>query len=436
MRMMLTGLFIVALCRGTVLQSLNAEDWPHWRGANRNGIVEQSSGWSADGWLRAGSVWKASVGVGSTSPCIVGDLVYVLGWADGKDTLSCLNAGTGKEVWTASYACPQYGRLATGDEGLYSGPTSSPEYDSSTDCLLTLSCDGDLICWDTNDRGRQVWSLNLYQDYPVPRRPRVGRSGLRDYGYTTAPLVHRDWVLVEVGSDKGTVAAFDKRTGKLVWLSEAAGSAGHSGGLVPIQVEDVPCVAVMTFAGLLITRLDGDQAGRTVAQFPWITDFVNNIATPAVFENTVLITSAYNQQAICKLEITLAGARKLWQQPYASKVCSPVIHEGHIYMAWQTVRCLDFETGVQKWEGGQFGDAGSCVVTADDRLIVFGGRGKLALAETALRSSGGYKELAVTDKLFSTDVWPHVVISGGRVFCKDRVGNMVCLEFLKAGDVD
>ena len=85
-------------------------------------------------------------------------------------------------------------------------------------------------------------------------------------------------------------------------------------------VEGVPCVAVMTFQGLLVTRPDAGHEGRTVAQFEWITDFANNIAKPAVSENHVLITSAYNHQTPCKLEITLDGARKIWEQPFPSKV--------------------------------------------------------------------------------------------------------------------
>jgi len=109
-----------------------------------------------------------------------------------------------------------------------------------------------------------------------------------------------------------------------------------------------------------------------------------------------------------------------------SKVCTPVIHGDHIYYAWQKVRCLNWETGDQKWEGGSFGDPGSCVVTADDRLMVYGGNGKLALVETAKRSPKEYTELAVKDRLFATHAWPHVVIAGGRVYCRDREGNLAC----------
>lgn len=423
-------MLLAAGCLAT-LPLLQADDWPHWRGIDRNDIIRESSGWSPDGWLAPDSIWKASAGEGSTSPLVISDRVFVMGWRDGKDVVSCLQAATGQEIWSVSYDCPKYGRKATGDEGLYSGPTSSPEFDGSTGFLYTLSCDGDLNCWDTNQRGREVWSLNLYDQYAVERRPKVGRSGLRDYGYTTAPLVYGDWVIAEVGSDKGTLAAFSKSTGKQVWLSEATEPAGHTGGLVPMEVEGIPCVAVMTYQGLLVTRLDVGHEGGTVAQYEWITEFINNIATPAVYKNTVLITSAYNHQAICKLEITLKGAKMVWQQPFPSKVCSPIIHDGHVYLAWQRLRCLDFETGEQKWEGGSFGDAGSCILTADDRLIVWGGRGRLSLVDTAKRSPAEYKELAMIDKICSTDVWPHVVISNGRIFCKDRLGNLTCFEITR-----
>jgi hypothetical protein len=53
------------------------------------------------------------------------------------------------------------------------------------------------------------------------------------------------------------------------------------------------------------------------------------------------------------------------------------------------------------------------VVTADDRLIVYGGNGKLALVETAKRSPKGYTELAARDRLFKAHARPHVVLAGG-----------------------
>ena len=381
---------------------LRAGDWPHWRGPGRDDVVEESSGWEAGRWTLGEAAWSRGVGIGSTSPLVVGDQLFTMGWGNNQDHVVCLDADSGRPLWSVQYACPKYGRRATGDQGLYAGPCSTPEYDEATGFLYTLSIDGHLACWDTRRRGRRVWIINLYELYQAEQRPRVGRSGRRDYGYTTAPLLHGDWVVVEVGSRQGTLMAFDKRNGGRVWASQSKEPAGHTGGPVPIRVEGVPCVAALTHFHLLIARLDAGHEGETVAEFPWETSFANNIASPAVRDNFVLITSGYNQFAICKLEITLGGAREVWKQEYASKVCTPVIHGGHVYWCWREVQCLDFETGKRRWASPpDFGDPGSCIVTSDDRLIVLAKRGRLALAETAQRSPDTYRELARRDNLFS-----------------------------------
>lgn len=405
-----------------------AKDWSHWRGTDRNGHVDEDSGWDARAWPPRQAVWEANVGEGGSSPLVVGGRVYVMGWKEGKDHVACLDAVTGGRLWDAAYDCPAYGRRSIGDEGLYSGPTSTPEYDAETGYLYTLSCDGDLVCWSTRDEGRKIWAFNLYVRYDVARRPKHGRSGQRDYGYTTAPLVFGDWVIVEVGDDEGNLMAFSRRNGERAWVSEYAGPAGHTGGIAPMKVEGVPCVAVLTYAGLHVARLDPAHLGKTVALYAWSTDFANNVATPAVHESDVLITSAYNHNAISRVHITLSGATKVWEQPFASKVCSPVIDRGRVYWAWQSLCCLDFETGRQQWEGGEFGDAGSCLVTSDGRLIVWGHRGRLALVESADRSPNRYQELAKLDKIFTTDVWPHVVLADGRLYCKDRQGHLKCFS--------
>ena len=238
-------------------------------------------------------------------------------------------------------------------------------------------------------------------------------------------MIHGDWLLVEVGGPKGTIVTLEKRSGREAWRSKATDVAGHSGGMAPITVEGVPCVAALTFEGLLVVRLDEPRAGETVATYPWVTDFANNIATPAVQDDCVLITSEYNHRAMCKLRITLHGADKLWEQPFASKACTPVIDRDRIYVAWHRLRCLDWQTGELIWEGPSVGDAGSCVVTSDDKLIVWAGRGELVLAETTVQSKMSYRELASVSRLANDDVWPHVTVANQQVLCRDRSGNLL-----------
>lgn len=413
------------------LAAARAEDWPHWRGPHRDDVVEEDSGYRDGKWTLGEPAWTAELGEGSGSPLVVGGRVYSLGWRDGQEIVTCLDAASGREMWKQSYNCPQYGRRATGDEGLYSGPSSTPEYDAAARRLFTLGVDGELTCWDAAS-GRKAWGLNLYDKYDVPRRPRHGRSGLRDYGYTTAPLVHGGTVIVEVGDDEGTLMAFDAGSGRRVWASECRDPAGHTGGPAPITVDGVPCVAALTYRGLLVARLDLGREGRTVAEYEWTTDFANNIASPAVCGNSVLITSAYNHNAICRIDIGLQGAHKVWEQPLASKVCTPVVAGDRVYWAWQQLHCLDFATGAEEWSGGSFGDAGSCIFTRDQKLIVWGGRGKLALVEAA-PATREYHELAARDRLCRTDAWPHVVLADGRLYCKDREGRLRCFVVGETG---
>lgn len=416
--------------------SLAAAEWPHWRGPARNDVVAESSGWDSGGWAKKNVLWSADVGEGSTSPIVAGGRVFVMGWQGNADTLFCFDAASGRELWRQSYRCPRFGRRADGDQGLYSGPTSSPEFDTETGLLYTLSCDGDLHCWNTKDAGAKLWHINLYDKYDMQQRPQVGRSGRRDYGYTTAPLVDGDRLIVEVGGKAGTLMAFDKQTGRELWASEATDFAGHTGGLAPITVEGVPCVAVLTFSGLLVARLDKGHEGQTVATFPWVTDFANNIAMPAVVGDTVLITSGYNQNAMCKLKIALDGAKVVWKKEgLVSKTCTPVVFDDTVYWAWDRLQCVDFASGNVVWEGPRVGDAGSCIITADKKLIVWCGRGDLLLAETIDASRGGYKELARLTGLGSDDVWPHVALAGGKIYCKDRRGRITCLAVARSGRI-
>lgn len=404
-------------------------DWPHWRGPNRDDISSEPSGWDGKTWIK-GEAWKASVGEGSSSPLVVDGRVYLTGWAQNQDAIFCLDAATGEEQWRQSYKSPRYGRHALGDQKLYSGACSTPEYDFATGLMFTLGVDGDLKAWDTRKKGRNVWSLNLYDKYEAKRRPEVAirKKTRRDYGYMSSPLVAGKQLLVEVGGKTGNLVAFDTRTGRQLWESENLDEAAHTGGPVPITVQGVPCVAVLTLRNLVVTRIDDANAGRTVATYPWTTDFANNIATPTVSGNSVIITSAYNHYAMCRVEVTLKGATKVWEnKEVASGVCSPLIHDGRVYWAWRGVHCLDFATGKELWSGGKVGSQGSCILTSDDRLIVYANKGTLSLVETAKLSPKKYVQVAASTVLSKTDAWPHVVLSDGRLICRDRAGSVRCM---------
>ncbi len=414
-----------ALCSSGV----QADDWPHWRGATRNGITSESSALGNQPWPAREPLWTANVGTGASSPIVWKGNVFCLGWKNGQEQVTCLDAATGRVRWTQAYEAPQYGRYAVGDQSMYRGSTATPEIDPETRVLFTLGCDGDLVAWDPM-RGQELWRRNLYDDFSVPQRPQITkrRRSLRDYGYTTAPFATGNQVIVEVGStEQGNLIAFEQNSGKVLWRSANRDPAGHSGGLAPITLEAVPCVAVATSYGLHVARIDGDQAGKTVAEFPWKTDFSNTIASVVVEGQSVLISSRYNQNAMARVDISLAdGAREVWRNRYPTGVCTPVIYKGKIYYANKGVYCMDFATGNFEWAGGKIGDAGSCLLTKDERLLVWGNGGDLSLIESAVRSPDACQELEERSGIFRDMDWPHLVAADGRLFLKTLNGDVAC----------
>ena len=43
-----------------------------------------------------------------------------------------------------------------------------------------------------------------------------------------------------------------------------------------------------------------------------------------------------------------------------------------------------------------------------------------------------YRPLATKKSIFARDAWPHVALAEGRLYCKDRDGNLVCFDLRKA----
>ena len=414
-------LVLAALVAGAALGA----DWPQWRGPARDDVTTERSGYP-EGWPPA-PLWKKSVGKGCTSPILAGRRLYTMGFhgperGSGTDTVFCLDARTGTEVWKQSYRSRYFSRIATGDENQYGGPNSTPTFDAASGRLYTLGTDGDLVCWDARRGGTRVWALNLHDTYQVPRRVDVGR-GTRDYGFPGSPVVLGDVIIVEVGDDDGTVMAFDKTTGRRRWRSEAAEFAGHSGGPVPFTVEGMPCLATLALRKVIVMRIDAGHEGRTVAEYPWTTDFANNIPTPAAWQNRLVVTSAYNHEHTALLEVTPGGIREVWRVRDHAGVCSPVIWKGRLFMVDGAARCLDLATGRRIWSGGSYYH-GSCLVTGDGKVIAFGA-GRVALLDAA---ADAYRELGRVDGLFSATCYPHVALSDGVLAVKDMEGNLVCLD--------
>src|SRR3954451_13049468 len=91
-------LTLPAIVLVSLTTSLPAQDWPQWRGQNRDG---KAAGFTAPAtWPKElTQKWKVSVGDGVATPALVGDKLYVFSRQEGNEVLRCMEASTGKEIW-------------------------------------------------------------------------------------------------------------------------------------------------------------------------------------------------------------------------------------------------------------------------------------------------------------------------------------------------
>ena len=78
--------------------TLPAQDWPQWRGPNRDG---KAAGFTAPKtWPKElTEKWKVAVGEGVATPALVGDKLYVFSRQEGGEVTRCLEAATGNVLW-------------------------------------------------------------------------------------------------------------------------------------------------------------------------------------------------------------------------------------------------------------------------------------------------------------------------------------------------
>src|SRR5579884_1622584 len=92
------ALAVLAACLLTPLAG--ADDWPQWRGPERSGVSKEKG--LLKEWPKGGPklLWKADkLGIGYSTPSVVGDRVFLLGEADKQEYLIALDAGMGQEQW-------------------------------------------------------------------------------------------------------------------------------------------------------------------------------------------------------------------------------------------------------------------------------------------------------------------------------------------------
>lgn len=393
---------VAALSMLAVATPCGAEDWPQWRGPNRNGVSSESewiSEWPADGPKVA---WKAEVGLGFSSVVIADRRLFTLGHADEQDTVYGLEATTGKVLWKHSYPAE------LGDKFFEGGTTGTPTV--AGDRVYVLSRWGDMLCLGATD-GKVQWSKNVQQE--TESRP-------PDWGFAGAPLVQGDRVYLNVGE---AGLALNAKDGSIAW-SSGKKEAGYSTPLLHRE-SDEGLAIFSSGEGYTATRL---RDGQRVWSVRWLTQYGVNAADPIVHNGHLFVSSGYGKGSGL---FKLGGAEpeSLWKSKVlATQMNAAVLHEGHLYgTAGDTttkaaLKCVEFTTGQEKWSHPNFGSGG--VMLAGGRLIALGGTGELM---TAPAKPDGFKPTA-TAQVLGGKTWTAPVLANGLIYCRNVRGDLVALD--------
>lgn len=386
-----------------VLPTVKVGTWPHWLGPDYNGISSETD-WRADWSDKPPQVlWRSKVGTGYSSISAADGRIYTMGHKADNETVYCLDAETGKELWKQSYPAQLVNRLNAG------GPGATPTIDG--EFLFTNSRDGRLICFEIKT-GKIVWQKELTKAYQMK---------VPEWGFTCSPLIRGDKLFIEAGR----LVALDKNTGNEIWKSKPY-MPGY-GTPAAFEIEGTVYLALLNNECLTVARADD---GTEVAKFEWPSPFDTNSTTPIIDGKTIFISSGYRKGcALLDFEHQKLTARYT-NRDMRNHFNNSVLYQKHYYgmdgnsNLGRIVRltCLDQQTGKIKWREAGFG-CGSLLIS-NGKLMILSDEGTLV---TAKASPDSYQEIS-RFKVLDHQCWTVPVLCNGLVYCRDSAGNLACVD--------
>jgi outer membrane protein assembly factor BamB len=400
----------LSLAAGFVLTSsttsLSAEDWPQWRGINRDaiwnetGVVER---FPDDGLTVK---WRAPVRGGFAGPAVADGRVFVLDYQetagsrtmDGHERLVVFDEETGtvlwQQEWPATYRNLQF-KFAT-------GPRAVPTVDGNR--VYTLGAAGMLSCFDT-ETGELLWRVDTVTDYDatVPVQ-----------GTSQAPIVEENLLIAAVGGEPDAkVVAFNKVTGDEVWRS--LDNISETGYSAPIIIDAGGARQLILWHATAITSLN-----PKTGEIYWNQDFTIGggmaITTPVRSGRYLAVSQFFNGTMMLALNPDRPDARMLWKgrnrgelpdqtDSLHSIISTPIVVGDHLYGigSYGELRGIDATNGERLWESDQMNEqdrwATAYFVRHRDRYFVVNDSGELILARF---NPDGYEEIDRTRLLRPT----------------------------------
>lgn len=377
----------LAVCIGLMLPSAWGDDWPQWRGLNRDAVWHETGIIDTFPASQLKHVWRAEISNGYSGPTVAEGRVYLMDRVVEPVPLErvlCFDAANGTPLWVHEYQS-EY------KVGYPDGPRASVTISGAR--AYSLGTMGHLRCLDAAS-GKLLWKKDPGTDYNI--RPPI-------WGMCSAPLVEGELVIVQIGAEPDAcIVAWDKETGEERWRALEDGASYSA----PILIEQagkrvLVCWTDNHLAGLNPATGEVYWKGEVSLDKPGM-----NIATPIVEGDRLFLTAFYDGSYMFRLPEDSLSIEKVWRRigknerrtdALHSVHSTPLMINGTIYGvdSYGELRGLDANTGDRLWEDlsaipkSRWGTIH--MVRNGERVWMFTEEGELIIAEF---SPEGFRELS------------------------------------------
>jgi len=350
--------------------SLQAGNWPAWRGPLGAGISEEKNlpaKWSTTENVK----WRIELPApGNSTPIVWNERVFVTQPIAERRTLMCFNRADGKLLWQAGITTRA--KEPTHGTNPYCSP--SPVTDGER-VIVSFASDG-LYCYDF--AGKELWHrTDLGEQFHI-------------WGSGVSPVICGDLCFLNFGpGDRTFLLAVNKRTGKTTWQHDE--QTGYKHPKTGEKVEQGNTYVGSWTTPVVMKIENKDQLlmswpRRLAAYDPqtgkelWTCSGLNPLVyTSPIYADDIVVTmGGFNGMS---LAVRAGGSgdvtesRRLWHHPRTKqRIGSGVIHDGHIYIHNDpgVAECFELKTGKLVWEQrltgqGKTGINWSSVMLADGR---------------------------------------------------------------------
>jgi len=371
-----------------------AEDWPQFRGLNRDGISAEKGLLQA--WPEGGPkvVWNSEIGIGWSSVAVVKGTVYATGIVGDEVALTAIDA-SGKTLWQ------QKVDKATGGGG-HRGTRGTPTVDGDYIYLVTDA--GNALCLKKSD-GTKVWSVSFREKYGAKPPQWV---------FAESPLVDGERVIVAPGGS-AALAALNKKTGEQVWSTEAVDAkTGYASARI---MEFGGVRQIISFSEKNIFSSNAAD-GKLLWKLPQENKYFVN-ATSVVFKDN-LVFAACNYGYGCQgIKLTAKDGGVTAEQAWYKKALDDhfggvILMDGKVYGTGSNFRgltCVDLATGEVGYANKAVGKSSN--IFANGRMYCQGEDGTVRLVDL---KDGSVKGTFTIEIQVKGKMWAHPAISDGKLY--------------------